>query len=538
MFASRVDHFPRWGVWPVLALAAIVRFVGLGTRSLWTDEGSTWTAASLEWNALLERCIHRDASPPLYYVLTSWALRLGETEASLRLVSMLASLAMVWLAYRLARLLARRGPATFAAAIVALSPFQVMYAQEARTYPLAGAFLLAGLLLFTRAFLLGRREAWIGYVIVSALGLYTQSIAALGITAQVAVLLWMPEARKRWKEFVAAQLAVGVLYSPWLWASASAAGHLDSSHWYIAAPEAIGVFKVMRAVLISPLPLVGSLSGARTPGLDAWLPRPLAWGALVLLTVVPLVGALDGFGRRNARASTLLLWAGWLLPIVAVTVLSLRAPLLMTRYFVFAGVPVAALVAVGVASLPMAALRYGWAIALLLVQCFGLWRYASDYTKEPWRQVAADIGQRSQAGRTSVLVPFDVDPFAFYNRDARDRVTAHEYSHPDEPFAARYTATQFAQMKAAARDRTRDDDEVWVVVRSPNNADRKTAAADAEAVAAEGRVLVERRRWDSATGPLRVARFARPAAPDTVVTEPAPPPGRRPRVPRPESAAR
>lgn len=512
MFASRVDHFPRWGVWPVIALALLVRAWGLGERSLWTDEGSTWTAATLEWKALLERCVHRDASPPLYYLLTSWALKLGENEATLRLVSLVASVVMVWLAYRLARMLAWRGPAAFAAALVALSPYQVMYAQEARTYALAGAFLLGALVLFARAFVHGRRNAWIGYVLVSALGLYTQSISALGVSAQVAVLALVPEARRRWVSFAAAQAAVLVLYAPWLWASASAAGHLGSSHWYVAAPEAVGVFKVLRAVLVSPLPLVGSPPGAHTPGLDAWIPRPLAWGVLVLLTVVPLVGALDGFGRRNARASTLLLWAGWLLPIAAVTILSLRAPLLMTRYFVFASVPVAALVAVGVAALPMAPLRHGWAVALVLVQLFGLWRYSRDYTKEPWRPVAAYVAEHAPAGRTSVLVPFDVDPYAFYNRDSRDRVTAVEYSHPAEPFAARYTETQFAEMKAAARQRVGDDDEVWVVVRSPNNADRKRAAADAEAVAAEGRELVERRTWESATGPLRVARFARPIA--------------------------
>jgi 4-amino-4-deoxy-L-arabinose transferase-like glycosyltransferase len=530
-FASRVDHFPAWGLWPVLALALVLRLVGLGARSLWTDEGSTWTAATLDWAGLLKRCIERDASPPLYYVLTSWAVKLGDGEAQLRMVSVVASLVMVWLAYRLARLVAGRGVATFAALLAAVSPYQVMYAQEARTYALAGAFLLGGLLLFERAFVRGRRSAWIGYVLVSALGLYTQTISGLGLAAQGAVLLLIPEARRRWMSFAMAQAAVGVLYAPWLVASASHAGHLGSSHWYIDAPETVGVFKVFRAVLVSPVPLVGDMPGGLTPGLDSWLPRPLAWALIGLLVLVPLAGALDGFGRKPARAGTALLWAGWLLPIAAVFVLSFKAPLLMTRYFVFAGVPVAALLAIGAASLPGPVLRNVWGGSLVAVSLFGLWRYGTDYAKEPWREVAADIVRRAATG-AAVLVPFDADPYAYYNRRTQDRVTAYEFSHPAEPFAARYTPAQIAEMAAAARARVGERGEVWVIVRSPNNPDRVAAAAAAESVATEGRVLADQRTWDAMGGPLHVSHWVRPAPaePDTLPAAPA--------VIRPESAAR
>lgn len=512
-YRSRADHFPAWGLWPVLALAAVVRIVGLGQRSLWTDEGSTWTAATLGWSDLIRRCVERDASPPLYYVLTAWALKLGgDGEAQLRLVSLLASLVMVWLAYRLARLAMPRGPATFAALLAALSPYQVMYAHEARTYALAGMLLLASLLLFERAIVHGRRGAWVGYVLVSAIGLYTQTISALGVSAQVVVVLLFPEARRRALSFALAQAAIALLYAPWLWASASAAEHLSSSHWYIDQPEAAGVFKVFRTVLLSPMSVVSRIEHGHTPGLDAFLPRALAWGILVLGVAGPLVASCDGFARRQSRTGTALLWAGWLVPIVAVSALSFRSPLLLPRYFVFAGIPVAALLALGVSALPRV-LRVPWGALLVLLTAFGLWRYAADYSKEPWRDVAADIASRSQPGRTAVLVPFDVDPYAFYNRHSRDRVRAIEYSHPAEPFAARYTPQQFVEMADSATARTRDDAEVWVVVRSPNNADRRMAAAQAESVAALGRVEAERRRWDSMTGPLRVSRWVRPAAP-------------------------
>ena len=120
-------------IWLVLVIAAIARFWHLGARSLWTDEGTAWTIASAPVAELLRMCAQEDASPPLFYMLTSAALQLGSTEFHLRLVSALAAIGVVWLTYRIARLFAGRHEAALAAAFVAVSPFQIMYAQEART---------------------------------------------------------------------------------------------------------------------------------------------------------------------------------------------------------------------------------------------------------------------------------------------------------------------------------------------------------------------------------------------------------------------
>jgi len=113
---------------------------------------------------------------------------------------------------------------------------------------------------------------------------------------------------------------------------------------------------------------------------------------------------------------------------------------------------------------------------------------------------------------TAVLVPFDVDPFAFYDAKLAHPVAAFEVSHPDEPFAAHFTPMQLEELEAAARRNAAPYDEVWVIVRSPNSDVRRDFARRAEAVAAEGRVLAERRTWESLTGPLRVARYVRSAA--------------------------
>ena len=95
----------RVGILAVLLGALGLRLWHLGARSLWTDEASSWTAATSPIRELLRLCAEKDASPPLFYLLTSLPMKLGSDEAHLRFVSALASLGLVWLTYRLARLL-------------------------------------------------------------------------------------------------------------------------------------------------------------------------------------------------------------------------------------------------------------------------------------------------------------------------------------------------------------------------------------------------------------------------------------------------
>ena len=268
--APRPDRGPDWARHGALGLvllgALALRLWHLGARSLWTDEGSTWTAATSSLRELIRLCAEKDASPPFYYLLTSLMTRLGESEAHLRLVSVLASLGLVWLTYRLARLVAGRGESTLAAALTALSPFQLMYAQEARTYALVAFLSVASLYLFLRAAFLERPRAWLPYLAVSTLALYTQSIAVLSLGVQGALALLTQAGRRSLKRWALALSACAALYLPWLFVTVQQMSRLSHSHWYLAPPGEHGVFQVLRAVFLSPVPLIATPAGAQVPG--------------------------------------------------------------------------------------------------------------------------------------------------------------------------------------------------------------------------------------------------------------------------------
>jgi hypothetical protein len=150
-----------------------------------------------------------------------------------------------------------------------------------------------------------------------------------------------------------------------------------------------------------------------------------------------------------------------------------------------------------------------WAALFLITQAYACFRYDTDYTKEPWREVTRAIATAAPRGRTAVLVPFDVDPFRFYDLELGSPVAAIEVSHPAVPFASSYTPLELDEMERAAARQSAGYDDVWVVVRSPNSQVRRDLAARTERVAANGREPRGRWQYDSFSGPLRVSRFTR-----------------------------
>jgi mannosyltransferase len=489
--------------------AFALRLHELGARSLWTDEGSTWTAARGGLAAIVKRCAEREESPPLYYLLTHVALRLGDGEVALRMVPALASTLLVWLTYRFARLYAGRGQALVAATLVALSPFQVMYAQEARSYALAALFMVASLYLFARAFQLGRRRAWLPYVLVTALGLWTQVITLLGIGTQALLLLGRPD-RRRTGRWLLAQAVVALLYAPWLALSWGRGESAAAGHWYLSAPDAHQVFRLARAVAIAPVPIVRAAPGSSLPGLAHWLGAPAALWLVTVLTLVPFALAFLGLRAPAQRRPLLATLLGMLLlPPAVVLAASPWVSLWLPRFFVFLSVPFALLTAHGLARLRPRALGVAWSAALALLAAFGLAQYQSDAAKEDWRGVARHIAAHSTPGRTIVLVMFDEDAFRFYDAQQPAPLPTLEVSHADAPLGGTLTLRQRDEVEAGVRQRIAGYDDVWVVRRSLTSESRREMTRRTDAVAAESRRLLEDRTWHSPGGPVTARRWVR-----------------------------
>ena len=152
--APRVDDGHAFGA--ILICAAAIRLGSLGTAPLWTDELFSTTYPSLGLHYLWGEGMRLEPTSPLYYSLI-WLIERwgGQSEFWLRLPSAMASLGCVVLAAALAReLTGNRKTALLASLILAVSPQNVFYAEEARGYALQAASLglmLLGFAKFLRA---------------------------------------------------------------------------------------------------------------------------------------------------------------------------------------------------------------------------------------------------------------------------------------------------------------------------------------------------------------------------------------------------
>lgn len=231
------------------AIGLILRFLNLTLKPLWTDEFSTIVFSlghsflSIPLNqpltadqllqplqvlpragvsAVIQHLSIESNHPPLYFILSHFWLKLFPTENGLvssgavRSLSALfgalsvpASFGLGWLAFR-SRLVGH-----LAAAFMAVSPFGIYLAQEARHYTLPVLWVMASLSCLVMASRSIRDRTalplwlcliWIG---VNGLGLATHYLFALTLTAEALVIVLLGLVQS-WQER-------GIWYPAWHW---------------------------------------------------------------------------------------------------------------------------------------------------------------------------------------------------------------------------------------------------------------------------------------------------------------------------------
>ncbi len=227
----RLDHVERKVYWDDEVFTSL-RVAGITERELVADAAAFHDVAALRAivhpgrnrlrpiTATLTSLVAEDAQhSPLYYSLARlWAGLFGDSIAALRALSVvfgiLALPCMYWLCVEL---FASRAAAWLGVALVGASPFEVLYAQQAREYSLWTLTTLVVCALFLRAARSGLPSAWASYCLVLAVDLYVYplsiSVAGAGL-AYLALTAW-----RRPRTLAVATIATVTalaLYAPWL----------------------------------------------------------------------------------------------------------------------------------------------------------------------------------------------------------------------------------------------------------------------------------------------------------------------------------
>jgi 4-amino-4-deoxy-L-arabinose transferase-like glycosyltransferase len=391
---------------PLLLLLVLLASFGLrvyrlGDKSVWWDEGlAAWSARQ----SLVEiaQWTSADVHPPLYFwMLHFWRQASGDSEFGLRTLSVAIGVLTVAATYLLASEVGSRAAGLLAAALVALSRFDVWWSQEMRMYALAALWAVLALWAAVRFWDRGRwMDAGLYTLFVTA-GLYTLYLSVSVLVVANMVWLWVwwraKERKRTFVRWVVAQLAALMLFGPWL---LYALGRMPT--WSSASPVALGVFlRVYWTVLVVGIPIEVERY--------LWITLPVL--AIFVAGLVALLVRARRDGRAGRNVALLLL--ALLLPAGVVYLVSLPretffySPQLAPRYLLLFAPAFYVLLAWGVSVLGtrrLVPLRVLLAVLVLGIAAYGLWTYYSErILVDDYKSLAATLRAYERSDDAVVL---------------------------------------------------------------------------------------------------------------------------------------
>jgi O-antigen/teichoic acid export membrane protein len=406
----------------------------LATRGLWLDEATSVQQAQMPFGRMLDALRTTDVHPPLHHAVLWVTVRLiGTSEFAVRLPSLIAMTALIPVLYFAGRELYDRRTGLAAAALAAVAPFAVWYADEARMY---GFFMLFGTLALwmqVRAIRGGRTRDFLFWAVAAAAMIWTQYFAVLFVGAQV---LGFAAAAARPGLDRAARRALLLRFAGAAALLAAAVAPL--------APFALHQFEVNQAAGRGFGSSVPSQAGA-TASQNEGLAQPSIYAAITnalwavvgyhsdrtmtaLTAVWPLamLGALALLGRGRSRVTQLLVVCA-LVPMAGLFVVGQLKPFVFEVRYFSAAVPIALLLIARAATgwtpraLPATAVVAAL-VAVLALSEADQQLNSSNPRQFDFRGAVEQIDRRAGPHDVVVLSPPYVDSVvAYYGRDLQLR---------------------------------------------------------------------------------------------------------------------
>jgi mannosyltransferase len=366
----------------VIVLAAVLRLIDLAAKSVWSDEAFSIFLAKQSWPDFWHIVTTAEANMSLYYLLLRGWIGFSDAAWWVRLLSALMGVAAVPVVYWIGKALFSPRVGLLAALLLAINPFAIRYAQEARSYSLLVLLISVSFLAFFSCLRQPSRFWSVCYVLSTTLALYTHFFAALAVLVQLVSSAALPAARRRFAIGQVLQLSIVVVLGlPLLWfvvfRDRGQLGWAAAVHWR----DVYDVFRFM----------VGS-----------GLKFGIAVAAL-LITVTTWVGRCrkQRWTLENWSVLVLNLWL--FLPVAITLVVSVWKPIYAPRFLIFCLPAALLLVAEGIAEIRVAWIRYALVFALVVGEIGPIRSYYQEAGQEDWKSAIAFLAAKIHAGDATVL---------------------------------------------------------------------------------------------------------------------------------------
>lgn len=425
-------------IWLITLGGFALRLYRLGADSLWYDETVSAFLAAKSIPSLIAHTAG-DIHPPGYYLLLhAWTRLAGDTEFALAFLSLVFGVLLIPLSYVLAHRLMSGGVAFWSALLVATSPYNLWYSQEARMYTLGAAL---GLVALWYALKVSCSEARvghgdaptylyvIGYTLAATAGLYVLYYFAFLLVALNTVMigvLFLSRRFFRLRIWLTAQTAVMALYLPWL-------------------PIA------WRQVTNPPVPPWRGFTPLHTVLLDSWTALSLGqsaqpnqvWPVLIIVGVLFLLGLQPQIRQHfqppiTSRHTSFLLVVYTFGPLALIYLASLLVPLYHVRYLFTCAPPFYILLGSGLARVARRARPLAIAAALIVLagSAFSIRELYTNprYAADDFRAAVGFIAERWRPGDVILINAGYAYPgfLYYYAGPVADRVRLVDFQLPGD----------------------------------------------------------------------------------------------------------
>jgi len=326
MASARIAEIKeRTAVWLIVTAGLLLRLFGITKKNLWFDElltnNFTYQLIGLKasWRVSSEAAfflykLTSDTVSAVYGLLVYiYSFFFGNWE-SLRYISLIFSTASIILFYKLARQFLSRKESICALIIMALNPFQIWYAQEAREYSLLCFLSIVFIYLFTKALKTNKLSYWAYFTIAGIASVYT-SYYFLLLLIMTGPALSLKENRKCLKKWYLSASIIIVAVLPSL-ALAMKQVLLINNHFWLRPPDIKSLFLTF-----------GVFSLGYSSGLLG-----LAAGIVLFISLF-IYGIYSQ--SKSSKNDTLILSAFCLLPVLLVYIFSkIATPIYLDRKFI------------------------------------------------------------------------------------------------------------------------------------------------------------------------------------------------------------
>ena len=471
-----------WRLWaPVLATAAValaIRLYDIAGQPYWLDELLTLRRARLPLGELIADSF-ANMHLPTYYLGVRMLLGLDGGAGTLRVPSAFFGAATVGLAAALAHRLAGATAAWTAGLLVALSPLQVQFGQEARANALLGLLVMValhGLMAIAAdpaaaSQRLTRpgvpRRAWLAYGLGTAGALAVLNSAVFWLAASAAALAFVVVAAAPHRKGLATNAgivlaAVLCLWLPWLPFVSEPVMRTAVAGFWIPKPTVESVSATLAAVYLFRAADVMQFS---------LIAPNWPWAADAVAVLLPALALFGAWRLRDRNRELVVLGLAILALPAALLLISLAKPLFIPRYLMWSAVPFFVLVATGVAGVAGAPGR-ALAALVVLLGAINLGATFDDERKPQWGSLVRYLA--SEAGPCDVIYLEGNTTHAVYDLSERALVFSGER-------VRRVGAVAEAEAAIVAGRR------VWAAVGKVAHGRQRSEAAFVDALAGVGR---------------------------------------------------